>query len=204
MGTKIFEPQAIAFLSKKVSNMGGDARKALELARSSVERCQEELKNCPDEDSHENLVKVKHVVASVNHTSSSRLKDLISGLPNIAKIILCVSHTLASAEITRTDVLQMKRLVQDAMKSTGQVEVMGNSLFTDLLEVLAEQGLIRFGDTGHKKLSGATPSDITKMPIELDVQLDDIGAALNKSLGHDFYRKMRSYAAGHRSMFQRE
>lgn len=95
----IVKPDAVAFASRKVASVSGDARRALTICRRAVEIAEKEYK--PDSGS-ECYVTIGHINRAINETINSPIAQYLMALPFEAKLVL---HALI-LRMNRTGVLE--------------------------------------------------------------------------------------------------
>ena len=193
VGSKIIEQKAIEFAAAKVSANSGDARKVLELASSAVAKCMaslspEQLKETKME---KPVVSLKFMLKAVKDTIQKHA-DTIQGLPQMAKIILCVAVTLNQVGQTsdRMTLGMLKKYVFESLDSDMYDEdLMSIDTFSNLVQQLFDAGLLLAGTAEPFDVSAHSFSNLYSMPIRVGVQLYDVESALEETLGdNDLYR----------------
>lgn len=195
-------PNVIDFIAKKVATSTGDARKALEMAANAVQHRKDQLNESKAASTDVHLVKMPNVIQA-NKEEVLNLKERISGLPAVGKVILCVltSYSQASGAVNTT-IGELKQCVSDCMLQTGmEDEMVQMDDFLVLLETLVDSGLLRAScSTAHGSkgnglnLSQRTLADVHRQPIRLGIQLDDIEKVLESDLTQTFYQNLRERA----------
>jgi cell division control protein 6 len=203
IGNTIVPLQALQFIAKKVANTSGDARKALELTAGAVKECLEALQMDHTKPSASgSLVTMRHVQSTVKRFNRN-VAEIISGLPSVAKVILCVTITLAKAQVTTTTVGKLRGFVRDCMMKDRPEDMVSMEDFIILLETLADSGVLSFGKVASK-VASVSQMDITEMPIRLGVQLDEVESALEKELCRDspYFAELCDYVSRNRHLLQ--
>ncbi len=137
-------------------------------------------------DDHEPLVKVSHIMKALRQAMPGRHDDVIRGLPQAAKVVLCIAVTISQvwgpkAEIS---VATLKKFCVEASMHVIMDEL-GISQVMYLVETLSDAGLLIIGNNGF-----FNPSE-SDMKLKLGVQLDDVETALERSLlTEPFYRRL--------------
>jgi Cdc6-like AAA superfamily ATPase len=207
IGTAVVAPNVIDYIAKKVASGSGDARKALEMAGNAIEHRLAQITDMTSASVDGHLVKMPNVVQA-NKEEALNIKERISGLPLVGKVILCVLTSYAQAGgAVDTTIGELKQCVSECMRHTGmEDEMVQMDDFLVLLETLIDSGLLRAsgggGDRNHNgngmNLSRRTLSDVHRQPIRLGIQLDDIEKVLESDLKQTFYQKLRDHARGYR------
>lgn len=202
MGETVIAPNVIDFIAKKVATSTGDARKALEMAANAVQHKIDQSDDLMSVSADGHLVRMPNVIQA-NKEEVMNLKDRISGLPAVGKVILCVLTSYAQASgAVNTTVGELKQCVSDCMRQTGmEDEMVQMDDFLVLLETLVDSGLLRASrSTTHSRkgnglnLSQRTLADVHRQPIRLGIQLDDIEKVLESDLTQTFYQNLRERA----------
>lgn len=202
MGETVIAPNVIDFIAKKVATSTGDARKALEMAANAVQHKIDQSDDRMSVSADGHLVRMPNVIQA-NKEEVMNLKDRISGLPAVGKVILCVLTSYAQVSgAVNTTVGELKQCVSDCMRQTGmEDEMVQMDDFLVLLETLVDSGLLRASrSTTHSSkgnglnLSQRTLADVHRQPIRLGIQLDDIEKVLESDLTQTFYQNLRERA----------
>ena len=134
------------------------------------------------------LVKLPHMMRAIREGMPMRHVDIISGLPQAAKVILCIAVTLShvwgpTAEVSIAD---LKKFCSEASQHSV-MDDLGLGHVMNLVEMLIDSGLLIACNAGH----GHNPYS-TK--LRLGVQLDDVEIALEESLFKiGFYQGLAAY-----------
>mmetsp|Transcript_6131 Transcript_6131/g.12636 ORF Transcript_6131/g.12636 Transcript_6131/m.12636 type:complete len:1844 (-) Transcript_6131:84-5615(-) len=193
VGKKIIDSKALELISRKIATNSGDARRVLELTYNAVNICleassEEELsQQLPDD--HAPLVKVSHMMKAVRQAMPGRHEDVIRGLPQAAKVVLCIAVTISQAWGPKAEisVATLKKYCVEASMHAIMDEL-GISQVMNLVETLSDAGLLIIGNRGF-----FDPSE-SDMKLKLGVQLDDVETALERSLlTEPFFRRLADY-----------
>lgn len=192
VGCNIIDPKAIEFAAGKVAASSGDARKLLELTSSAVSKCQASLTPTKRKETtlDEPIVTVKHVMQAIKDTIQKHA-DIIDGLPQMAKIILCVAVTLnqAGPEWNVIRLGKLKTFCYAALREEIFDDNLTDETFRDLVQMLFDAGLLLSGTAQQMGVSSYDYQSLYAMPIRLGVQLYDVESALEETLGEqEFYR----------------
>jgi Cdc6-like AAA superfamily ATPase len=202
VGATVIAPNVLDFIAKKVATSTGDARKALEMAANAVQHRIDQLHGITSGSTDGHLVKMPNVIQA-NKDEVMNLKDRVSGLPAVGKVILCVLTSFAQANgAMNTTIGELKQCVSDCMRQTNmEDEMVQMDDFLVLLETLVDSGLLRasrsttHGSKGNNlDLSQRSLSDVHRQPIRLGIQLDDIEKVLESDLTQTFYQSLREKA----------
>lgn len=200
IGNSVVEQKVMEFIAKKVGQSSGDARKALEMAATAIQKCLGEIEHMDTEEikkldlTVDTLVKMKHA-GLASREEATNLQDRISGLPLYGKLVLCALTTLTLANVCETTVGRLKRIVNDCLTGCGLEEnLLQCEDFLTLLSTLVDAGLLRVSSNAtadeifdtHRCLS-----DVSKERIFLGMQLEDVEKALNRDLGQKLFRQVR-------------
>jgi len=203
IGRTIVDPKAIEFAAAKVSTSSGDARKVLDLTASAVSKRLEKMSNeqkssttlpCP-------LVKLPHMMQAVKATNK-RFADVIDGLPQMAKVVLCVAVALAQVgpEWKVLTLGTLKRYCAEASNHNLMDDELNMETFASIIQQLTDSGLLLMGGISGGGTNDATEisqiahSDVYFTKVQLGVQLQDVESAIEKTLlDQDFYQGMIEY-----------
>lgn len=191
IGPNVMEPSAIEYVAKTVAGSGGDARKALEMASKAITNCLDELTENSLASTPHNLVKLKHVLA-LTTTQSKHYNEIIQGLPEDGKAVLCVLCVLSKTDFTRTTLRALRRFVAECMdEAANGFELSSFADFRLIMETLENSSLIRLGsNTGknYKLPDNPTLTELLNTPICIGTQASDIEKAIQAELGKNrFY-----------------
>ena len=193
VGEGVIAEPAVMLVAMKVAAISGDARKALELTSQAIGNCLESLsdQHLNDIVTGETLVKLPHMMRAIRESAGNAHTTIIEGLPQAAKIILCVAVALSQIS-PAWRVIQLgtlKRYCTEAFRH-GLIEHLSIDHFYDLVQQLCDAGLLLTGGNNFVedlRLHGE-PYNIR---ISLGVQIDDVEIALNSTLmSQEFYRGM--------------
>jgi cell division control protein 6 len=190
VGCNVIDPQAVVFIASKVAASCGDARKLLELTSSAVSKCQASLAPRAKTTCDKPIVTMRHMMQAIKETIQKHA-DIIDGLPQMAKIILCVAVTLTQAgpdwNVIRLG--KLKNLCSAALREEMYDEDLAIDTFFGLVQQLFDAGLLLSGHVDPMDVSMHDYSSLHSMPIRLGVQLYDVECALEQTLGEQaFYR----------------
>lgn len=179
-------------IARRVAASSGDARRALDVTSNAVGICLESLTEEQrsmevKSDEFMPLVKLPHMMRAVREGLAIKHVDLIRGLPQAAKVILCIAVSLSqvwgpTAEIS---IPLLKRFSAEATHHSIMDDLsVGN--VAKLVEMLADAGLLVTGNNGK------FDADDDNAKLRIGVQLDDVECALEESLLKDggFYRSL--------------
>ncbi len=197
LGKHIVDHKALQLVSRKVAASSGDARRALEITSNAVGKCldlsnPEELDlNMMYNDQRMPLVKLPHMMRAIREAMPMRHADVISGLPQAAKVILCIAVSLGqvwgpTAEIT---ISTLKKFCVEATNHAVMDEL-GPGHVMSLVDMLIDSGLLITDNSSHHfNANDANPK------LKIGVQLDDVEIALEESLLKEggFYRSLVDY-----------
>ena len=189
------DPKALQLISRRVAASTGDARRALEITSNAVGKCYDLLK--AEELDHEvnyddecmPLVELPHMMRAIREAMPMRHADIISGLPQAAKVILCIAISLSqvwgpTAEIS---ISTLKKYCAEATQHSIMDEL-GIGHVMSLVEMLVDSGLLLTSNSGM-----LTPYD-SNPKLKIGVQLDDVEIALEESLFKTgFYLSLVNY-----------
>ena len=198
LGTSIVDRKALELISRKVAASSGDARRALEITSNAVGKSIDQLSEgklsmnvLPDDEEVMPLVKLPHMMRAIREGMPMRHADVIAGLPQAAKVILCIAVSLSqvwgpTAEISisvlkKYCVEATHHAIMDEM-SLGHVQ--------NLVEMLIDSGLLLIDNSG-----GSFNAHDVNAKLKIGVQLDDVEIALEESLLKEggFYRSLVDY-----------
>jgi hypothetical protein len=138
------------------------------------------------------IVSLKFMLKAVRDTVSKHA-DLIEGLPQMAKIILCVAVTLNQVgKVSDTLTLGMlKGYVFAAMENEMyDDDMLSIETFGSMIQQLFDAGLLLAGTSEPFDASSQNSfASLFSTPIRVGVQLEDVESALEQTLGdQDIYR----------------
>lgn len=133
------------------------------------------------------LVKLPHMMRAIREGMPMRHVDIISGLPQAAKVILCIAVTLShvwgpTAEVSIAD---LKKFCSEASQHSV-MDDLGLGHVMNLVEMLIDSGLLIACTAGQ--------FNPYSTKLRLGVQLDDVEIALEESLFKiGFYQGLVGY-----------
>ena len=133
------------------------------------------------------LVKLPHMMRAIREGMPMRHVDIISGLPQAAKVILCIAVTLShvwgpTAEVSIAD---LKKFCSEASQHSV-MDDLGLGHVMNLVEMLIDSGLLIACTAGQ--------FNPYSTKLRLGVQLDDVEIALEESLFKiGFYQGLAAY-----------
>jgi len=196
LGKKIVDPKALQLISRRIAGLSGDARRALEITANAVGKCigllSEEKLDMIVEDESEclPLVKLPHMMRAIREGMPMRHGDVISGLPQAAKVVLCIAVSLSQVwgPTAKVSISQLKKYCVEATHHAIMDEL-GLGHIMNLVEMLVDSGLLLTPNNGR-----FNPQDL-HAKLEIGVILDDVEIALEQSLLKErgFYRSLVDY-----------
>mmetsp|Transcript_34260 Transcript_34260/g.70138 ORF Transcript_34260/g.70138 Transcript_34260/m.70138 type:complete len:824 (-) Transcript_34260:418-2889(-) len=195
IGTKIVDTKALQLIAKRVAVSTGDARKALEITSNAVDNaldaCAVKWLEEVEADSYP-LVKLPQMMRAIREGMPTRHSENIRGLPQAAKVILCIAVSLGKVW-GPTAAVSIATLKKYAVQATQHAMLDEASLgqITNLVEMLMDSGLLT---TDHDGCFNFNENDHSSR-LCIAVQLDDVEIALEKSLLEEssFYRSLVDY-----------
>jgi cell division control protein 6 len=183
-------------ISRRVAASSGDARRALEITSNAVGKCLDLLKaedldaDVKYNDERMPLVKLPHMMRAIREAMPMRHADVISGLPQAAKVILCIAVSLGQVwgPTAKISIFTLKKYCVEATKHAIMDEL-GPGHVMSLVEMLIDSGLLVTDNSHH-----FNPNDANSK-LKIGVQLDDVEIALEESLLNEggFYRSLVDY-----------
>ena len=199
LGKYVIDHKALQLISRRVAASSGDARRALEITSNAVSKCLDLLngtgidldtKVTYNDEHHMPLVKLPHMMRAIRETMPMRHTDMISGLPQAAKVILCIAVSLSQVwgPTAKISISTLKKYCVEATHHALMDEV-GPGHIASLVEMLVDSGLLVI-DISHN----FNPNDANSK-LKIGVQLDDVEIALEESLLKEggFYRSLVDY-----------
>ena len=196
LGKKVVDHKALQLISRRVAASSGDARRALEITSNAVGKCSDLLSDekldmaVEGDDECMPLVKLPHMMRAIREGMPMRHGDVISGLPQAAKVILCiaVSLRLVWGPMAEISISQLKKYCVEATHHAIMDEL-GLGHIMNLVEMLVDSGLLVTGNSGH-----FNPQDVNAK-LKIGVQMDDVEIALEQSLLKEggFYQSLVDY-----------
>lgn len=180
VGNSVVDEKAIEFLSKKVAQSSGDARKFLEVLSRCVidllDSMSEEALNAPLD---KPVVKVPHILKA-DRASTIKYRDLIQDAPAHEKHVLCICVHVA--EIIGSRPISFKTLLSicnEAYLELAEIETV--SEIRSIAERLKDSGLLQFNIS----------KGVDSQKIQFAGQLEDVVSAVEEVLmKQNFYRSM--------------
>ena len=193
IGKKIVDTKALQLISKRVAASTGDARKALEITSNAVDKALDNFAEKWDKEVEDNsypLVKLPHMMRAIREGLPTRHEEIIRGLPQAAKVILCIAVSLGKVwgPTAAVSIATLKRFAVEATQhailddaSIGQI--------ANLVEMLMDSGLLTTQDCFNFNANDPNSR------LQIGVQLDDVEIALEQSLlvESSFYRSLVDY-----------
>ena len=174
-GHSIVDPKAITFIAKKVSNVKGDARQAIEMLSTALSNAREKAQENPGAKKNgPYLVGMKDVIRL--GSDHLKLTDQIKDLPLYGRLVVSAAVKLAvknhssgsTVQLTREDLLITScRVIQDKFPSMYVDEADVNSL----INALHDSGLATIETTFGVGLSD--PITFNHLATELDAAVDE-------------------------------
>lgn len=199
LGKNVVDLKALQLISRRIAASSGDVRRALEITSKAVGNCssllsEEKLKMAVEDGENKEcilpLVKLPHMMRAIREGMPTSHIEIIVGLPQAAKVILCIAVSLSqvwgpTAEIS---ISQLKKYCAEATHHIFMDEL-GVGQISNLVQMLVDSGLLITGNSGH-----FSPQDVN-IKLKIGVQLDDVEIALEKSLLNEggFYRRLVDY-----------
>nr|GMD28123.1 cell division control protein 6 homolog B-like [Ipomoea batatas] len=170
----VFQPQALELCARKIASASGDMRKALSICRSAIEVLETEIRDSinslnltsletgvsdapcnilrmPDN----NIVRVDHVARALSNAYKSPAVDTIQSLPQHQQIILCSAVKLFRGGKKDATIGELSKYYIDVCRST-LVPAVGVMELSSMCRVLADQGLLKMGQSREVKLRRVT------------------------------------------------
>ncbi|CAK7331276.1 unnamed protein product [Dovyalis caffra] len=172
----VFHPQALELCARKVAAASGDMRKALCVCRSAIEILEAELresmsnltsfstdkafsqqKTAPAciKTQENDIVRIDHMAVALSKAFRSPIVDTIQSLPQHQQIILCAAVKFFRGGKKDTIVGELNKSYMEICKSTI-IPPVGILEFLNMCRVLADQGLLKLGQSRDDKLKRVT------------------------------------------------
>lgn len=185
-------------IASKVSADGGNPSKALEclsnILRSVLETKPEAKLS---EVSSEAFVTMEEASAFLNANPG----ELVSTLPEAAKLVFSVATVLAEASIELTTVSSLKRLAQEAKGSP-----IDDGVFVQMIEALRDRGLLSVNGTATDPADQPTISDMASCPVGLRIPLKDAAVAVHGNnlleMNASFFEGLSDHARNHKPVLE--
>ncbi|EJK76324.1 hypothetical protein THAOC_01919, partial [Thalassiosira oceanica] len=166
VGTRIIDLKALQLISRRVAASSGDVRRALEIVQVA-----------PHDAGHPGGMPMRHA-------------DVISGLPQAAKVVLCIAASLSKAwgEGAVIGISTLKKYCVEATHHSIMDEVSIGHV-QNLVEMLTDAGLLVAASSGQYDQFDSNAK------LRLGVQMDDVEIALEQSLlsQEGFYRSLYNF-----------
>mmetsp|Transcript_11814 Transcript_11814/g.25906 ORF Transcript_11814/g.25906 Transcript_11814/m.25906 type:complete len:893 (-) Transcript_11814:67-2745(-) len=196
LGKNAVDHKALQLISRRVAASSGDARRALDITSNAVSKCSDLLSNeqlgnvVKFDDECMPLVKLPHMMRAIREAMPMRHADIISGLPQAAKVVLCICVSLShvwgpTAEISIS--ILKKYCVQATHHAL--MDELGLGHIKVLVDTLVDSGLLVTGNNAQ-----FNPHDANSK-LKIGVQMSDVEIALEQSLlsGGGFYQSLVDY-----------
>jgi Cdc6-like AAA superfamily ATPase len=183
-GHSIVDPKAVSFIAKRVANVKGDARQAIEMLSTAITNAQERAEDQPNSGAQQKgpyLVGMKDVIKLCSDLS--KLTEMIRYLPLMGKLVICAAVRLArenqstgsTIKLTRRDLLNATyKLLQEKLPEDSVDESDINALIS------------RLHDDGFANIEtiwGVDDDD----PIAFNHQVSDLEVAVEQTLKGSFF-----------------
>ena len=179
-----------------VAKAGGDARHALDITSNAIGKVVDtldEVKLAQDVKHNDEcmpLVKLPHMMRAIRESMPMRHADIIAGLPQAAKVVLCVAVSLSqvwgpTAEIS---ISALKKYCGEATQH-AVMEDLGVGHVGNLVRLLIDSGLLVTSNNGY-----FNPHD-SRSKLKIGVQMDEVEIGVEQSLLKEggFYRRLVDY-----------
>ncbi|KAJ6303032.1 hypothetical protein OIU77_017004 [Salix suchowensis] len=169
----VFHPQALELCARKVAAASGDMRKALCVCRSAIEILEAELRESTsiltsDKELSQqktaptciitienDIVRIDHMAVALSKAFRSPTVDTIQSLPQHQQMILCAAVKFFRGGKKDTTVGELNKSYMEICKSTI-IPPVGILEFLSMCRVLADQGLLKLGQSRDVKLKRVT------------------------------------------------
>ena len=197
LGKYVVDRKALQLISRKVAALSGDIRRALDITSDAVERCANILtdEELDMELKHNTmkclpLVKLPHMMCAIRKGMPMRHADLISGLPQAAKVVLCIAVSLSQVWGSTAEI-SISTLKKYSVEATHHaiMDELGVGHIMHFVVMLLDYGLLM---TDH---DGRFNTYDSNAKVKIGVELDDVEIALGESLLHEggFYHSLVKY-----------
>ena len=205
IGDKLVAPKALEYVAKKVSKVDGDAREAIQLVRKAIELYKSKQTADTLGAIHTNgtgvgeaeaprpapVVTLRDVLAAIRESKDSHA-DTIKSLPRKAQIVLSIAVTILRIfpDCSTYEVQNIKKHCSVVIEAEfGDDSSLQLDDFLQLVETLHDAGLLRQDSTAIS--AGETKVSKLRRPVHLGVQLEDVEAALDKTMAeYPWYSKL--------------
>ncbi|VFQ76593.1 unnamed protein product [Cuscuta campestris] len=170
----IFQPKALELCAQKIASASGDMRKALSICRNAIELLESEIRESNNNLSlsplkvgvcdspcsilrmpENNFVRVDHVARALLKAHKSPTVDTIHSLPQHQQIILCSAVKLFRGGKKDATMEELSKYYMDVCRST-KIPGVGVMELSNMCRVLADQGLLKIGQSREAKLRRVT------------------------------------------------
>ena len=196
VGNNVIGLKVLQLISRRVAAGTGDARCALKIASNAAGKCIDmmsddklETKVKPDDECMP-LVKLPHVMRAIKEGMPMPHDEVIAGLPQAAKVILCICVSLSqvwgpTAEI---NIPTLKKYCVEATQHTIMDEL-GLGHIMNLAEMLVDAGLLVTGN--RRGFNKQNPN----AKLKIGIQLEEVEIALEETLLKEggFYASLVEY-----------
>lgn len=198
VGSSIVDRTALHFVAKKVSLSSGDARSALDMLATAMQR---RMETASEEFSTDGpLIKMQHVHSVSRGEKETSVKAIIEGQSTAMKSLLCILVSLSQAGVVETTLGNLRTLVTACLSDSDRSsEVLQIDDYCLSIEMLIDHGLIRLSRKNpasitHGFLVGMSMVERAKQIVCLGTQLDEVQKVLEQELKQSFYQKVRDTA----------
>jgi len=192
---------AMTLLCRKVAKGSGDARSVLSIIANAIFEFKETLS---DEEKAQKgvdapVLKMMHMVKSMRNAAPH--VEIIHGLPQIQRIVLCVATALSQvSENWKIMSLNDLRTYVNQFMLRKSMNVVDIDQLSDIISRLEDASLVLAGE-GDEILHARAYDDQGNRLIRIGVQLEDVELALgNTLLKEDFYKELIAYVKKHHDL----
>jgi hypothetical protein len=197
IGKNVVDERALEFAAAKVAVTTGDARQMLALTAGAVKKCLESLSEKDGDTPYDDgapTVKLGNMMQT-NRESIKQYADIVDGLPEMAKSVLCVAVTLAQkqSEPSAFTLGSLRRHCLDCLQWGD--EGFSIEAFREFIELLLDAGLLIIKGAESDAFMRADVGQLHSIPFHLSLQLQDVQSVLETNLDErDFYRGIMNRA----------
>jgi hypothetical protein len=193
MGKIMFDQDTLSLAAKTIRKRGGDARKMLDLVDKAVKeyyKCSNRV-DCPPSDGNtpKPFVTMKHVIPHVRKQSETA--GYIEGLPQVAKVILCVAVTLTESE-GFGETIEIDNLRHFAGSAAMNILALNGDEFSwafpELMQQLLDGGLLK-SESSSDFLPSTVDLRFTQDAVKALVGLEEVVCAVDQ----DLFQKLHSF-----------
>lgn len=165
---EVIEPQAISLLCKKIANIGGDARKCLEVAKRVITKCEEKAKTS-QADNKTQKAETSDVISCLQDLTKIRGTSLLSSLTHMQQLFLAAFlRTGATTVPMRTIINEAGKLVSsnaaDPKRRKEHVAIDRRSLL-HVCDSLVSMRVVKCAKSG----ASTYVSSVSLIPMRQDV-----------------------------------